>query len=135
MQGSLKSYKKPLEDAGEEMLEVYSQKVFKTRGRAVGDSWKPLSAATLKLRSERRGYYSQPPKKQGQPLVWTGRLQEGFRKTVSKTRLVIDNTVDYFKFHQRSRGKPPQRKMLGLTKDIILIVMENIQKHVNKAIR
>jgi len=131
----VKNFKKPLKVIGNKFLKIYSEDVFRTQGGAIGDKWKKLSPATLLMRRKRVGYYAQTPKTTSKKLVWTGKLQGGFNKTVTKTRLVINNTVDYFKYHQRSTGRPPQRKMLGLTKKIVTIVIEEFNKYIKNLIK
>lgn len=131
---SMKDFTKPLEESAKEMLKVYSVDTFRKQG-AAGEKWKRLSAATLLARKERTGHYKNNPTKVGKILIWTGRMQQGFRDKVSKVKLVISNGVPYFKFHQSGRGKTPQRRMLFINKDIITIVSDNVLKQVNKALR
>jgi hypothetical protein len=61
IESGLKSYKTPLEAVGRNLTEFYGTKVFKTQGKALGASWKKLSAATLQARAIRSGYYANPP--------------------------------------------------------------------------
>lgn len=133
--GDLKSYKKPFTEAGDELLGFYGGEVFSTQGRASGEPWRALSPATLKLRAERRGHYANPPITTNKILIWTGALQKGFEKTVSATRLVVKNTVDYFKYHQQASGRPPQRKMLHINSKVIEIVVKAVNNYIVKSIK
>jgi phage gpG-like protein len=130
LQARTRNYQPVLNTIGDEMLVLYGKTNFRKRGKSVGSPWKRLSLSTVEARRKRRGYYARSPKSQGKSLIWTGRLQDGFKKTVRKTSLVISNTVDYFKYHQQSKGRPPQRKMLGLTKTIIGRVQKLFIKHI-----
>ncbi len=130
LSAGLKDLKRPLEDVGDTLLEHYSETVFESQGQANGAAWRPLSAATLKLRAERRGYYAKAPKRTGKILIWTGKLQEGFRKTVSSTKLVIENNVDYFKHHQIN-----SRPMLAITSQVITKVVEGLNNYIRDLIK
>jgi len=115
----IKDFRKPLEAAGDDLLDIYGNRVFQEQGKPSGEPWRKLSAGTLMARQKRTGYYKQTPIAIGKILIWTGRLMKGFRKKVTKTSLTIDNTVDYFKYHQQSKGKPPQRRMLFINTSIL----------------
>jgi len=130
LSSGLRSFKQPLEEVGDSLIGHYSDTVFETQGVANGAAWRPLSAATLKLRAERRGYYAQAPKRTGKILIWTGKLQEGFKKTVSSTKLVIENNVDYFKYHQIN-----SRPMLAITSDVITQVVEGLNNYIRDLIK
>ena len=131
----ISDFSEPFEKAGDKMLKRFGEDVFESEGGAIGDDWRDLSPATLRARQNREGYYSNSPTETGQPMVWTGRLKKGFRKDVSKTRLVIDNPVEYFKYHQLPGGtNPPQRKLMGLTKDVITDVMTEVNKYAVKTL-
>lgn len=123
-----KDYTKPLEDAGDEMLAIYGDKVFQQQG-SQGLKWKELSASTLMMRENRTGYYAQPPVQTGKILIWTGRLMGGFQKRAERLKLTINNTVDYFKYQQK------KRKMLYINKDIIDIVAQKVIQHTNDSMK
>lgn len=126
----LQNFKKPLDEVGDTLMEHYGTTVFETQGRANGAAWRPLSAATLKLRAERRGYYAQAPKRTGKILIWTGKLQEGFKKAVSSSKLVISNNVEYFKYHQIN-----SRPMLAITSEVITKVVEGLNTYIKSLIK
>lgn len=128
-------FKKPFSEAGDKLLDFYGKDVFKTQGQLAGEPWRKLSAATLKMREQRQGHYRKTPIVRDKILIWTGTLQKGFRKTVTKTKLMIDNTVDYFKYHQQSTGRPPQRKMLHINAKVITMVVESINDYLEKIIK
>lgn len=131
----LKDFREPFDEIGDDLIDLYANKVFESRGGAVGDKWKDLSLLTLKARERRTGHYALAPKVTGRILIWTGALQEGFRKTVDSTKLIIDNQVEYFKYHQAARGKPPQRKMLAITANVIIIVNKRVNEYALKVLK
>lgn len=126
----VKNYKKPLKLISKDLLKIYSKDVFKTKGKAIGEKWAPLSAATLKMRKARTGHYKKRPTAGKSTLIWTGKLKSGFESSVGKTRLVIKNTVDYFKTHQLGRGKIPKRRMLAINKNITKIVIKRVNQYI-----
>jgi len=64
-----------------------------------------------------------------------GALKRGFNRTVETTKLTIFNTVDYFKYHQSSSGRPPQRKMLTINSKVIETVVNAINEYIIKSIK
>lgn len=127
--------REPLGDVGDELLGFYGKNVFKSQGAASGGSWRPLSASTLKMRAERRGYYAQTPIETGKILIWTGRLKRGFKKKVERLRLTIDNPVKYFKHHQLGGGHVPKRPMLAITREVVKIVEDTFDAYIKKIIK
>jgi len=123
------NFEKPFNQIGDDLLDFYGNKVFSSQGSAIGERWRNLSPATLKLRANRQGYYSNPAITTDKILVWTGRLQRGFQKTVTKTKLIIENKVEYFKYHQAAKGRPPQRKMLSINSKVIETVIKRINEY------
>lgn len=127
----LTDFSVPFEKAGNKLLLFYGVEVFDMQGVA-GESWRNLSAATMRARARHWGYYKQAPVQTGKALVWTGRLQRGMRKQVDKNALRIYNDVPYFAFHQRAGGRPPQRRMLALTPFVITEVVGEVNKYANE---
>lgn len=124
----VKSYKKPLNKIGDDLTKYYRKEVFDAQGRETG-GWKPHSPSTLLARQMRTGHYKNRPIKLGQILVWTGKLKKGFRKTVTPFRLVVDNTVDYFKYNQATR------KMLDVNKKVLDKVEKRISDYLNTLVK
>lgn len=135
LQIGVKNFSKPLNKIGNDLLEIYSEDVFKTQGRTIDRTWKPLSVTTLFARSQRQGYYRNAGGGT-QPLIWTKRLQKGFRKKVTSDKLVIDNPIPYFKHHQAPTrpGRPPRRQMLRLTSKIINGIMKSLNQFIIKSL-
>lgn len=131
----LKDFKEPFKQAGDELLDYFGNKVFDSQGKEAGEPWRALSATTLKMREARIGHYKKPPITTNKILIWTGALKKGFDKTVERTRLTIFNTVDYFKYHQKAGGRPPQRKMLTINSKVIETVVNAINEYIIKSIK
>ena len=134
----MRDMRKPLSNIGSDLIKFYGKDVFNSQGKdLLGSKWQPLSAATLKMRGKRTGHYRSPSRSRGRTLVWTGRMQKGFEKTVGRVKLVVKNTVPYFKHHQAPKGSnPPQRQMLGINKKVISIVNKEFKKFFkNKLLR
>ena len=129
----IKDFSEPFEKAGDDLLKFYKNDVFKTEGRAIGDKWKKLSPATLMMRRDRVGHYAKTPKARGKTLIWTGKMQAGFRKKVGKLKLVISNPVDYFKYHQLATKR--QRKILSLNTKAIKIIMDRVNQYGRKILK
>lgn len=131
----LKNYNVPFTQAGDELLDYFGNKVFDSQGKESGEPWRALSPATLKMRQAKFGHYRKPPIATDKILIWTGALKRGFFKTVQNTRLTIGNTVDYFKYHQKAGGNPPQRKMLTINSKVIKTVVNAINEYIIKSIK
>ena len=129
MKNGFSDCRKPLSAAGEKLLSLYGIEVFETQGGAIGDSWRSLAASTQNSRAKRTGYYRNPPIRTDKILVWTGRLQSGMKKEVTKDMLRIYNSVPYFRHHQTRGGRTPQRKMLAITSRVITTVVDEISKY------
>ena len=129
LEKNVKSFKQPLEQVGSDLQEYYGRKVFNSQGAELGQKWKPLSRSTVMARQMRRGHYGKTPVETNKILVWTGKLRDGFKKKATSTRLIISNSVDYFKHHQITRP------MLGITAEVINIVEKRIQSYLDKSIR
>ena len=129
MTNGLKDLKEPLEEIGDELLEFYSQENFERQGAALGSKWTPLSVYTLQGRARRTGHYKNQPKAVNKMLIWTGKLQSGFQKIVTKSKLTIKNTVDYFKHNQE------KRPMLGINNTVKGIVKGGLGNYISKLIK
>lgn len=130
----LTSLQKPFTKAGDDLLRFYGVEVFDTQGGAIGENWRKLAASTLMARDRRTGYYKLPPVETGKKLIWTGAMKSGFKRQVAPKRLRIFNDVPYFKYHQKAGGKPPQRKMISLTPNVIETVVNHIVDYIEELV-
>lgn len=121
------------DEIGQDLEDFYGVKVFQTQGAALGKRWKPLAPPTVAMRAARAGYYSRTPVETNKILTWTGNLRNSFKRTVEKTRLIIENTATYFKFHQLPG--PKQRKVLGINAEVITIVLDKFQTYFNDSFK
>ena len=133
MANKVKDYSKPFEKVGNDLLHFYGVEVFEQQGVA-GEEWRGLAHETVQARLKRWGHYSEPSNEgpERRILIWTGRLQKGFKKDVNASSLRIYNDVPYFQYHQRASGRPPQRRMLALTKDTIIQVKGAIVQYLRE---
>jgi len=135
LEQGIKDFQKPLSEIGDELLEFYGNTVIESQGVEIGDPYRKMTAGTIRARLNRWGYYAQMPIRTDKILIWTGRLQKGFFKEVSKLTLKIGNKVPYFKYHQVSTGRPPQRKMLGITSKVIEKVVSKLNDYANNLLK
>lgn len=119
----LDDFSKPLKKSAEELNDFYSNDVFESQGKDLGEKWKPLAPSTILARQMRKGYYKQPPITTNKILVWTGKLKSSFKSEVSRLKLRIFNIDNRFPFLQ------PDRPMLGINKKVETIVMDNLTEH------
>lgn len=127
--------RKPFTKAGDDLISYYGKEVFDSNGAELGERWRNLAAATLMMRANRERYYANTPITTNRTLIWTGRLQKGFKKQATSEKLRIFNDVEYFKYHQQGSGrKPPQRRMLGLTSKVVTKVIDRVFEHVDNAV-
>lgn len=121
-----------LEIVGDELLNFYGVVQFETEGGSGGNPWKELSPMTVMMRQKKLGHYALP--NTGDSILWwTGRLKEGFFKTVSDQKLTIGNDVPYFAQHQLGNGnQPPQRKMLVINDKVTVLVLDTFKEFIHK---
>lgn len=121
---SLETYFKPLKRSADLLLKDIDQ-AFESEGAIFG-GWPPLSPQYEALKSR------QFPGKG--ILEREGKMRQSFRNYVGTHELIIDNPVEYFKYHQsnKPRSKIPRRVMLfirNVTKEnIIKFFQEYIQE-------
>lgn len=112
--------------------------VFDKQGRNVQKSpaWRPLSAATLKARANRTGYYKNPPKGRTGILQWTGNLQKNRRKTISNKYGELQFMAPYAIHHQKPKkdGRPPKRAIIDLSNDVNTSIVKALQLKINRDI-
>lgn len=123
-------FKKPFEKTGKYLRDFIKSDVFETRGRVIGESWKPLSKKYAIWKSQ---HY--PGKG---ILEATGKMKEGFKYKAGKQEVVVGSVVDYFKYHQsnKPRTKMPRRVMLKLNENnkqrIVKFFHEDIRSKLRK---
>lgn len=132
---SVKDFKDPFEDAGDDLVEHFSEDVIYAQGQKSGGRWRDWSPTTIKLRTSRSGYYKAPPERTDLILVWTGRLRKGFRRTANAVSLRIYNVAKYFGAHQTGEGKIPRRPILDINAEVIGIVMKRVQGFIEKILK
>ena len=109
----------PFKRVTKKLKKVYSNDVFRTRGRAVNARWAALSPRTV------------IKKRTNKPLIETGRMKQSFRAKSGKDYAVIWNPTPYFAYHQSNqpRQKIPRRVMLALTPQHRALVARELNTH------
>lgn len=117
----VKDFRPEFKKSTDFMKGFFGNQVFTTRGRAIGEPWKP-----------RRKAYPWPI------LQRTGRMRRGFRAKAEKLEGSVWNVASYFKYHQSRmpRRKLPRRIMLKLSNQIkdriVQFFHAGVVKRVNK---
>lgn len=124
---TVKNMKPAMNDIGDKLIKTYED-TFDKQASVEGKTWESLSPATIAQRM-RLGFGTGPI------LIRTGKLKEGFFKTVKALSVYVSNKVKYYPYHQLGQGKNPQRKMLGLTKNLTEDIIEIINKFLRKNIK
>jgi phage gpG-like protein len=117
----LKDFKRPLQNAADNLVRTFSTDVFNTQGGAINEKWKPLSPVTIAQKARK-----------GQPsdiLVATGDMKKSFGSTVGTHQAVVANAAPYFKYHQSKnpRKKLPRRVMMKLAEDQKTMIVKEFQ--------
>ena len=114
---SLAKPKIPLQNSSKIMMAAIMQN-FGSQGKTFGVPWKELKDSTLRIK-KKKGYGDKPP------LVRTEAMKKGFRSSIKKNTLIIDNPIPYFKEHQLGLGKKlPQRVMLRIDKTRLHLIID-----------
>lgn len=127
---SLSDYRQPFNSSAEYLKRTFSNDVFSTQGRAIGEQWKRLSPATVAEKA-RLGYFSGP-------LIRTGRMQNSFRSVVQTDQAVVYNTAEYFKFHQSKEGRTgrlPRRVMIAMGQNQKATIVRYFQEYIQESMR
>lgn len=126
----MKDFKKPFNKTGKYLKDFIKGNVFETRGRIIGESWKPLNKKYAIWKSK---HY--PGKG---ILEATGNMRKGFVYKAGKQEVVVGNIVDYFRYHQsnKPRSKMPRRIAMKLNEDnkqrIVKFFHEDIRTKLRK---
>ena len=107
-----KNFTSAFKKIGRDLTDTFSGPVFDTEGAEIGEKWKT------------------GPKYHG--LVRTGKMRKSFRFKAGKDYVIVDNIVDYFKFHQsiRPRYKLPRRIMMKIDDKRKVNIMKRLHKHI-----
>lgn len=105
-----KNLKNGFDRIGRNLVSFYSGAVFSSEGAVIGESW------------------VNGPKYNG--LVRTGSMRSNFNHRATAQSLVVENTTEYFKYHQsnKARSRLPRRVMIKLDEPRRQMVQKEIQK-------
>ena len=105
----VKDWTPAFRESAEELVKIFSNDVFATRGGAIGESWKPLKPSYLAKKTA-DGF---PP----DILVRTGAMKKNFKSLFQSDKAEIWNATTYFQYHQSDKPRQsnlPRRVMMKL---------------------
>lgn len=108
---------------------LFSEEVFSTEGRVIGESWAPLSKAYA---------YQKAKKFPGKGLLEaTGKMKGGFLTLYRSDMAAVWNDVEYFKYHQsnQARAKLPRRVMMKLAQEQRRVVVRIFNTHFQSLVK
>lgn len=123
---SVKDWTPAFKTASEELKDLFSGEVFDSEGRAIQETWSPLSRAYAARKAQKypgRGV-----------LEATGRMRRSFNNLYQRDRAVIWNAMEYFKYHQsrQPRSRLPRRVMMKLGHQQRELVVKVFHTHLRK---
>jgi phage gpG-like protein len=108
MSDSVKDWTPAFRQTAQDLKNIFSNDVFNTQGRAIQESWKPLSRAYA---------YQKAQKYPGKGILEaTGKMRKSFQSIFKPDYAEVWNSIYYFKYHQSNqpRSKLPRRVMMKL---------------------
>lgn len=128
IQESMGDWKPAFKKTASELKKVFSNDVFTSKGRAVGENWPPLKPTYLAEKRE-QGFA-------GGTLVKTGKMQKAFQSIVKPDSARMFNAIAYFKYHQSNQPRSsnlPRRVMMKLGNDQKTMIVKIFHTHfINK---
>lgn len=111
------------------LKQVFSGDAFDTEGRAIGESWAPLSKAYA--------YRKQKMFPGKGILEATGKMRNGFLTLYRGDMAAVWNDVEYFKYHQsnKARAKLPRRAMMKLAQEQRRVVVRIFNTHFQSLVK
>jgi phage gpG-like protein len=94
---NLKDWHPAFKESVDQLKDTFSNDVFETRGRAIGESWAPLNpayAARKALKYPGKGI-----------LEATGKMRRSFQTRATADMGVVWNNAAYFQYHQSNRPR------------------------------
>lgn len=104
----IKDWTPAFQRTAQDLKDVFSNDVFNTEGRAIQESWDPLSAAYA---------YKKAQEYPGKGILErTGKMRNSFQSLFKPDYAMVWNSIYYFKYHQsnKPRSKLPRRVMMKL---------------------
>jgi len=100
-------FSSPLLKSKDLLMKTFDKNFLKN-GSVLGEPWAPLAPSTLTEKNARYG--------KRRTLEATGAMRKSFTGTTTKQELIMENTAEYFKYHQsnKSRKKLPRRVMMKI---------------------
>lgn len=120
----IKNAKPILRKIGDKLVTYFKDNMNSEGVKLLKKRWQALKPETLAQKSK-LGFGNK------KILERTGKLRKGIKTTeLTKSQVTVSNRVKYYPYHQvgGKQGRPPQRQMLGVNKDVEDIVMKEIEK-------
>jgi phage gpG-like protein len=129
MASSMQDMSYPFGQSAEMLKHTFAVDVFDTQGAAIGETWKPLSPATVAAKARTYG--------QTAPLIATGNMRASFTTEVAPDYAIVANQAEYFKYHQSNqpRKKIPRRPMMALTNELKEQIVKFFQLHIQASMK
>lgn len=105
----IKDWTPAFRETSQELVKIFANDVFATRGKAIGESWKPLKPSYLAKKTA-DGYPADP-------LIRTGKMKQNFKSLFQSDKAEIWNSTVYFKYHQSDAPRTsnlPRRVIMKL---------------------
>jgi len=119
-----------------DIVEARTDAIFDAQGSNVekAGTWPGLAESTLKARKNRWGYYKRAPSRPS-VMRWTGNMQQGRTRSVTKDTAKLTFTAKQAIYHQNGNGnRPPQRVIVDLSNPTIVEMVRTLQTHIQEKI-
>lgn len=126
-EGKISQLQPAMSKIGTYLTGFFSGQVFASRGRVIGEPWRPLSNAYAAQKARR---YSGRP-----PLVRTGLMQRSFKARTGVMSVRLFNTAGHFGYHQLGTRKMPARVMMKVDAKRQRDIGEIVATQIREALR
>jgi len=124
LQDILNDLSPEMELAGRYLIDFYEGAVWETEGSIINHPWQPLPRGTL-IEKEK----SYPGRG---VLERTGALRYGFTLFTTSEMAMINNPIDYAKYHFYGTYKMPARIFMGANDEVLTHISEMIVKSITE---
>lgn len=123
---SLHLFQGAMNEIGKEGARYFANEGMASQGGVFGSVWPRLNPKYSVTKA--KNYPGRPP------MVKTGKLKSGFQYSANNTQVLIDNAVDYFKYHDSTAARKvmPYRQMTGVNSHVENMIKSIIEKDVRR---
>ena len=123
IEAGLKDWSPAFQQTARELKDIFSNDVFQSEGRAIGEQWQPLTPS----------YAAQKARKYpGKGILEaSGHMRQSFKSLFKPDMAAVWNTASYFKYHQsnKPRSRLPRRAMMRLAEEQRQLVVKIFHTH------